>query len=108
MKPVMIIIIAVVCSVVAVFAVLGGLMLYGEYQYEKAIDDFDEEIIRLESEHNKSCKKLFGHMLSEIGKPNLLQVCLDNQFYLYEFQEICGNMDISNFNECNNLWIQGQ
>ena len=69
-----------------------------------------EQKQQLELEHENSCKKLFGHVLSEIGKPNLLQVCLDNQFYLYEANEICGGIDssINDMMECNNLWIQGQ
>jgi len=112
MKPVIIIAIAVVCSVVAVFAVSGGLMLYGEYQYEKAVNDYNEEILRLEIEHEKTCKRLFSHMLSEIGKPDVLQVCLNNEFYLYDIGEICGSLgsddSLSDYIECLNLWGYGQ
>ncbi len=108
----MIIAIAVVCSVVAVLGVLGSLMLYGEYQYEKAVEDYDEEVLRLESEHSDYCKIVFGHMLSEIGKPNLLQVCLDHQFYLYTLDEVCGSFEPdgigagANSYTCLALWSQ--
>ena len=46
MKPVIIIAIAVVCSVVAMIGVLAVIDLYDNYQYEQSIKRYDESILR--------------------------------------------------------------
>ncbi len=48
MKSIVIIAIAVVCSVVAVFGVLLALVWYDNYQYEQSIKRYDEAIEALE------------------------------------------------------------
>jgi hypothetical protein len=104
MKPVIIIAIAVVCSVVAVFGVLGGLMLYGEYQYEKAVEDYNDETIRLQTEYENLCQEVFGYKLSEIGKPNYLQECLDGNLYRYDVAPVCGSMGLEGYSSCSKLF----
>ena len=88
MKPIVIIAIAVVCSVVAVLGVLVGLdqiatmqaqQAYDEYQIEQFENQsYQEEFDAIDYKINREvCVELFGNSMSMAGESNFYADCLD-------------------------------
>jgi hypothetical protein len=88
MKPIVIIAIAVVCSVVAVLGVLVGLdqiatmqaqQAYDEYQIEQFENQsYQEELDAIDYKINREvCVELFGNSMSMAGESNFYADCLD-------------------------------
>jgi len=89
MKPVVIIAIAVVCSVVAVLGVLIGLQqiaimqtqqAYDEYERTKIIlQDYEKELEEIAYGVNREvCVELFGNSMSMVGESNKYTDCLEH------------------------------
>ncbi len=100
MKPVIIIAIAVVCSVVAVLGVLVGLEQIATIQKQQAYDEYEQELkIQekierdyldfLDSKNRDICVGLFGNQMGDIysGEIHIYQYCLQSGFELAVEQE---------------------
>jgi len=56
MKPIIIIAIAVTCSVIAVFAVILAIVAHDEYQYQQAVKDVQQRQVETEAYQDKTFK----------------------------------------------------
>ena len=92
MKPIVIIIIAVVCSVIAVLGVLIVLQEIAVYQAQIAFDEYQvelqedqfysEQMQSVENQLNRNvCVDMFSNVMSMYGESNPYQDCLDYGFW---------------------------
>jgi len=106
MKPVVIIAIAIVCSVVAVLGVLVILQEITNYQSQIAFDEYQVEVSRLQTIENEkqqaiydknreACVYMFSNVMSMIGERNPYQDCLNYgiDFAVESEKRACEYMD---------------
>jgi len=84
MKPVIIIAIAVVCSVIAALVVLIGSQQISEYQVRVAYDEYQAKVKAAQeveyAKNKEMCAKLFGAMMSMTGEITPYQYCLEKDY----------------------------